>query len=193
MDADSGYTTQRYLDNLPAHTTHPTAQRSPRLASDSEYTSPQHLSADENGTEAVNGGENLKDNNEVVNHDCSFNESGGSPKSAGYDFSKYTNGVDIPTWSPRVSSRGSFTSSWSSADGEDPGWLSSSEGSGDEQAYVQTDSFHDDRSPGASVWCVDCKDDLLVTGCSDGAIEVLLSQCCLLFVHFFLLVCLPGL
>ena len=109
---------------------------------------------------------------QVFNHDCSLNESGGSPKSTGYDFSKYANGADIPPWSPRVSSRGSFSSSWSSADGEDPGWMSSSEGSGDEQPFVQTSSCHDNQSSGASVWCVDCKGDLLVTGCSDGTIEV---------------------
>ena len=102
-----------------------------------------------------------------------MNESGGSPKSPGYDFSKYANGADIPPWSPRASSRGSFTSSWSSADGEDPGWISSSEGSGDEQVFVQTNSFHDSQLTGASVWCVDCKGDLLVAGCSDGTIEVL--------------------
>lgn len=178
VDADSGYTTQRFLENLPGST----AQASPRPLSDRECVPPQHTGADENDTEVGNGvllspkAESNFRENEIKNHESSLNESfvsGGSPKSTGYDFSKYANGVDIPTWSPRVSSRGSFTSSWSSADGEDVGWLSSSEGSGDEQAYVQTDSCHDDRAVGASVWCVDCKGDLLVTGCSDGTIEVL--------------------
>ncbi|KAL9968180.1 hypothetical protein ACROYT_G026523 [Oculina patagonica] len=176
VDADSGYTTQRFLDNLPGSN----AQVSPRPLSDPECTPPQHI-GDENGTEVGNGAmlspnpeSNFRENG-VKNHENSLNESfvsGGSPKSTGYDFSKYANGMDIPTWSPRVSSRGSFTSSWSSADGEDVGWLSSSEGSGDEQAYVQTDSCHDDRAVGASVWCVDCRGDLLVTGCSDGTIEI---------------------
>lgn len=182
VGADSGYTTQRFLENLPSTT----AQVSPGHVSDSECTPPQHFSTDENGAEVSNGillspkSESNPAEIGLVNHNGSLNESfvsGGSPKSTGYDFSKYTNGMDIPTWSPRVSSRGSFTSSWSSTDGEDAGWLSSSEGSCDEQAYVQTDSFRDNRAPGASVWCVDCKGDLLVTGCSDGAIEVLCDQC----------------
>ena len=97
-------------------------------------------------------------------------ESKGSPKSSGYDFSKYANGADIPPWSP--TSRRSFTSSWSSADGDDPGLLSSSEESGDEQAFEQTNSFHDNLLTGASVWCLDCWGDFLVVGCSDGTIEV---------------------
>ena len=166
MDADSGYITQRFLDNTNGTTAHVSSRPLP----DTECTSPQHISTriDENCTE-------------VKGHDCSLNGSllsGGSPKSTGYDFSKFANGMTIPSWtSPRVSSRGSFTSSWSSADGEDIGWLSSnSEGSGDEQAYAQTESCHDDRAAGTTVWCVDCKGDLLVTGCSDGTIEVIRSS-----------------
>lgn len=172
MDTDSGYTTQRFLDNLPASTAHV----SPKPPSDYECATPQRYSADENGTEtSTTKPESKRGENVVGNHDCSLElslDSGGSPKSTGYDFSKYMNGVDIPTWSPRVSSRGSFTSSWSSA-GDDVGWLSSSEGSCDEQVKVQSESCHDDRSHGASVWCVDCKDDLMMIGCSDGTIEVL--------------------
>lgn len=178
VGTDSGYTTQRFLENLPSTI----AQVSPGHVSDSECASPQHFSTNENGKDMSNGIllSPKSESNLAENHNCSLNESfvsGGSPKSTGYDFSKYTNGMDIPTWSPRVSSRGSFTSSWSSTDEEDAGWLSSSEGSCDEQAYVQTDSFRDNRATGASVWCVDCKGDLLVTGCSDGAIEVLCDQC----------------
>lgn len=101
---------------------------------------------------------------EVLNRDCS--------KTAGFDFSKYANGTGIPAWSTRVSSRGSFTSSWSSADGEDPGRLTSSEESADEQVFSQTSNDSKNESTGTSVWCVDCKGDLLVTGCSDGTIEV---------------------
>ena len=178
VGADSGYTTQRFLENLPSTT----AQVIPGHLSDSECTPPQLCSTDEYGTEMSNGiplstkSESNPAEIGVVNTSCSLDESfvsGGSPKSTGYDFSKYTNGMDIPTWSPRVSSRGSFTSSWSSTDEEDAGWLSSSEGSCDEQAYAQTDSFHNNRATGASVWCVDCKGDFVVTGCSDGAVEVL--------------------
>ena len=178
VGADSGYTTQRFLGNLPSTT----AQVIPGHASDSECTPPQLCSTDEYGTEMSNGiplstkSESNPAEIGVVNTSCSLDESfvsSGSPKSTGYDFSKYTNGMDIPTWSPRVSSRGSFTSSWSSTDEEDAGWLSSSEGSCDEQAYAQTDSFHNNRATGASVWCVDCKGDFVVTGCSDGAVEVL--------------------
>ena len=176
MGADSGYTTQRFLENLSSTT----AQVIPGHVSDSECTPPRLC--DEYGTEVSNGilfspkSESNPAEIGVVNTSCSLDESfvsGGSPKSTGYDFSKYTNGMDIPTWSPRVSSRGSFTSSWSSTDEEDTGWLSSSEGSCDEQAYAQTDGFHRNRTTGASVWCVDCKGDFVVTGCSDGAVEVL--------------------
>lgn len=179
--ADSGYTTQRFIENLPSII----AQVIPGHVPDSEYTLPQYLNIT-NGTEVSNAvllppkSESNSAEIGVVNNSCSLDESfvsGGSPKSTGYDFSKYANGMDIPTWSPRVSSRGSFTSSWSSTDEDETGWLSSSEGSCDEQARAQTDSFHNNRATGASVWCVDCKGDLLVTGCSDGAIEVLCDEC----------------
>lgn len=177
VGADSGYTTQRFLENLPSTI----AQVIPGHVSDSEYTPPQLCSTHENGTEASDGillspkSESNVAEIDAVNNSCSLDESfvsGGSPKSTGYDFSKYTNGMDIPTWSPRVSSRGSFTSSWSSTDEEDAGWLSGSEESCDEQVYAQTGSFHSNRATEASVWCVDCKGDLVVTGCSDGAIEI---------------------
>lgn len=71
-----------------------------------------------------------------------------------------------------MSSRGSFTSSWSSAYGENPGRLTSSEESADEQVFSQTCNDPKNESTGTSVWCVDCKGDLLVTGCNDGTIEV---------------------
>ena len=185
VELDSGYTTQRFLENLPSTI----ARVISCHVSDSECTPPHLCCTDENGTE-VNDGILLSPKSEsnsaevdVANNSCSLDESfisGGSPKSTGYDFSKYTNGMDIPTWSPRMSSRGSFTSSWSSTDEEDAGWLSGSEGSCDEQAYAQTDSFHSNRDTEASVWCVDCKGDLLVTGCSDGAIEVLCDVHCVI-------------
>lgn len=201
VGADSGYTTQRFLENLPSTI----AQVISGHVSASEYTPPQLCSTDENGTE-VNDEILLSPKSEsnaaeigVVNNSCSLDESfmsGGSPKSTGYDFSKYTNGMDIPTWSPRVSSRGSFTSSWSSTDEEDAGWLSGSEESCDEQAYAQTDSFHSNRATKASVWCVDCKGDLLVAGCSDGAIEVLCDVYCVINVFLvcvqFYQVLFPG-
>lgn len=98
-------------------------------------------------------------------------ESNDTAKSAGYDFSKYANGEDIPRWSP--SSRGSFSSSWTNPDEDGPEWLTSSEESGDEEAFVQTSSYHGSQlTTGASVWCVDCWGDFLVVGCSDGTIEV---------------------
>lgn len=185
VGGDSGYTTQRFLENLPSTI----AQVIPRHFSDSECTAPLLCSTDENGGEVGDGillspkSESNAAEIDVANNSCSLDESfvsGGSPKSTGYDFSKYTNGMDIPTWSPRVSSRGSFTSSWSSTDEEDTGWLSGSEESCDEQAYAQTDSFHSNRATEASVWCVDCKGDLVVTGCSDGAIEVLCDVYCVI-------------
>lgn len=158
-EMDSGYTTQQNIDRV----------ASPRPLTHSEHTSPQASNIDDNESGATSGGllsPKTGGENEVSN--CELR---GSSRSTGYDFSKYANGAGIPPWSPR-SPKGSFTSSWSSVDGEDPGWLSSSEESGDEQADVQTNSYHDNQLTGASVWCFDCKDDLLVTGCSDGTIEI---------------------
>ncbi|XP_073236270.1 sterol regulatory element-binding protein cleavage-activating protein-like isoform X4 [Porites lutea] len=155
VDMDSGCTSKGVIAHSP----------SPRPLSDSECTTPQFCSVDENTREATN--DTLlspTEEHEVLNRDCS--------KTTGFDFSKYANGTGIPAWSTRVSSRGSFTSSWSSADGEDPGRLTSSEESADEQVFSQTSNDSKNESTGTSVWCVDCKGDLLVTGCSDGTIEI---------------------
>lgn len=38
--------------------------------------------------------------------------------------------------------------------------------------YVYSDNYYDDYFNGVLVWCVDCKDDLMIIGCSDGIIEV---------------------
>lgn len=152
-ETESGQTAQRYTGGL----------SSPRPISDMER--PQVCCEIE--SEAANGVQPSEEDYEALKHE---KESKKSPKSSGYDFSKYANGADIPPWSP--TSRRSFTSSWSSADGDDPGLLSSSEESGDEQAFEQTNSFHDNLLTGASVWCLDCWGDFLVVGCSDGTIEI---------------------
>lgn len=181
VDADSCYTTHRSIDNVFASNAHV----SPRPPSDFECATSRPFTTDGNGAETRDGVRYLTiheakpGENEVENYEYSQDPShvsSGSPKSTGYDFSKYATDVDISLWPSRVSSRGSFAGSWSSADGDDVGWLSSSEGSCDEQVkievHVQSDSYHDDRSNGASVWCVDCKDDLMIIGCSDGTIEI---------------------
>lgn len=184
MDADSSYTTHRSMDNLSASN----ARVSPRPPSDFEYATFSPFNANENCAVTTNEVRHLTKpesklrENEVENCNCSRDPShisSGCPKSSGYDFSKYATDVDTSLWPSRLSSRGSFTSSWSSADGDDVGWPSSSEGSCDEQVkpemHVHSDNYYDDHSNGASVWCVDCKDDLMIIGCSDGTIEVFQS------------------
>lgn len=181
VDADSSYTTHRSMDNLSASN----ARVSPRPPSDFEYATFSPFNANENCAVTTNEVRHLTKpesklrENEVENCNCSRDPShisSGYPKSSGYDFSKYATDVDTSLWPSRLSSRGSFTSSWSSADGDDVGWPSSSEGSCDEQVkpemHVHGDNYYDDHSNGASVWCVDCKDDLMIIGCSDGTIEI---------------------
>ncbi|XP_015773212.1 PREDICTED: sterol regulatory element-binding protein cleavage-activating protein-like [Acropora digitifera] len=162
VERGSGLTAKRNTSEVPF----------PRPILASEDTSHTHCS--ENVSKASNEVQHpveTEDGNEVTSDECVSKESNDTAKSAGYDFSKYANGEDIPRWSP--SSRGSFSSSWTNPDEDGPEWLTSSEESGDEEAFVQTSSYHGSQlTTGASVWCVDCWGDFLVVGCSDGTIEI---------------------
>lgn len=162
VERGSGLTAKRNTSEVPF----------PRPILASEDTSHTHCS--ENVSKASNDVQHpvkTEDGNEVTSDECVSKESNDTAKSAGYDFSKYANGEDIPRWSP--SSRGSFSSSWTNPDEDGPEWLTSSEESGDEEAFVQTSSYHGSQlTTGASVWCVDCWGDFLVVGCSDGTIEI---------------------
>lgn len=106
---------------------------------------------------------------------CSV-ESVNSNKSAGYDFEPFANGAGLSTWSPRLNSRSSFTSSLPSDSDEDElGWVSSSEVSLEDRNSLKSGSvscYHGNTRPAPAVWCIDCQEDLLVAGCSDGTVEV---------------------
>lgn len=83
-------------------------------------------------------------------------------ENSGYDF-----GPSCLDGSPKITSFGSLQSldnSWSS---EEDVLFS---GSDEHVNSTQNDTQNEFRT--AAVWCLDCKDDVLATGCSDGVAEV---------------------
>ena len=96
---------------------------------------------------------------------------------SGYDFEPFAVRAGLATWSPRLNSPGSLNSSLpSDSEEEEYDWASSSEASLEERHSLRGSSvscYHGNSStPAPAVWCLDCQEDLLVTGCSNGVVEV---------------------
>lgn len=108
-------------------------------------------------------------------HRSGSDESVYSAKS-GFDFEPFALGAGLGTWSPRLNSPVSPDSSLPSDSEEGEfDWASSSEVSLEERNSLKSGSvscYHGSTSPAPAVWCMDCQEDLLVSGCSNGVVEV---------------------
>ena len=154
----------------------------------------QHLTPEEHGIPVNNGAfsphkPELKqcENTDDANGDSILSasmESREGLEQSGYDFTGCAEEMSLVSRPSRVSSRGSFNSSWSSVGGDDVGWSSSSEASDDELKIGHNICSHRNSAP--AVWCVDCRDDIFVAGCGDGTVEVRqsINVCCKLSFSF---------